>query len=157
MAKRKNVLPPYNVLACFTVKYLPFGQAFRLIAQVPQESKMFNFACSVLRTTIFTDMYEMASGRLTVLRAIPWPPNKVFLKLIRQSGCANLIDSHPSLQSSHGCKLNTIAWVVELTYLQVVVKCESLLVGHGKARCTVIVFNIVFNIRLLEFLTYCSK
>ena len=24
------------------------------------------------------------------------------------SGCANLIDSHPSLQSSHGCKLNTV-------------------------------------------------
>ena len=27
MAKRKNVLPPNNVLACFTVKHLPFGQA----------------------------------------------------------------------------------------------------------------------------------
>ena len=28
MAKRKNVLPPNNVLACFTVKHLPFGQVF---------------------------------------------------------------------------------------------------------------------------------
>ena len=28
MAKRKNVLPNNNVLACFTVKHLPFGQAF---------------------------------------------------------------------------------------------------------------------------------
>ena len=49
----------------------------------------------------------------------------------------NLIDSHPSLHSFHGCKLNTVAWVVELTYLHVVVKCESLLGGHGKARRTV--------------------
>ena len=49
----------------------------------------------------------------------------------------NLIDSHFSLQSSHSCKLNTVARVVELTYLHVIVKCESLLDGHGKARCTV--------------------
>ena len=49
----------------------------------------------------------------------------------------NLIDSHASLQSSHSCKLNTVAWVVELTYLQVVLKCESLMGGHGKERCTV--------------------
>ena len=48
-----------------------------------------------------------------------------------------LIDSHASLQSSYGCNLNTVAWVVELTYLHVIVKCESLLGGHGKARCTV--------------------
>ena len=34
-------------------------------------------------------------------------------------------------------KLNTIAWVVELTYLHIVVKCESLLGGYGKVRCTV--------------------
>ena len=52
-----------------------------------------------------------------------------------QSGCENLIDSHARLQSSHGCKLNTVAWVVKLTYLHVAVKCESLLGGHGKARC----------------------
>ena len=30
-----------------------------------------------------------------------------------------MIDSHASLQSSHSCKLNTVEWVVELTYLQV--------------------------------------
>ena len=59
--------------------------------------------------------------------------------LVLQSGCVNLIDSHTSLQSSHSCKLNTVAWVVELTYLDVIVKCESLLGGHGKARCTVII------------------
>ena len=34
-------------------------------------------------------------------------------------------------------KFNTVAWVVELTYLHVLVICESLLGGHGKARCTV--------------------
>ena len=57
---------------------------------------------------------------------------------IRQSGCANLTDSHACLQSSHGCKLNTVAWVVELTYLHVVVKCESLLrysVKWNEATC----------------------
>ena len=32
-----------------------------------------------------------------------------FLQIIRQSGCANLIDSHASVQSSHGCTLNTVA------------------------------------------------
>ena len=48
----------------------------------------------------------------------------------------NLIASHASLQSSHNCKLNTVAWVVELTYFHVIVKCESFLGGHGKARCT---------------------
>ena len=46
-----------------------------------------------------------------------------------------MIDSHASLQSWHSCKLNTVAWAVELTYLHVIVKCESLLGGHGKARC----------------------
>ena len=34
-------------------------------------------------------------------------------------------------------KLNIIARVVDLTYLHVIVKCESLLGGNGKARCTV--------------------
>ena len=65
-------------------------------------------------------------------------PEKIFLQIIRQSGCANLIDSDASLQSSHGCTcmLNTVAWVVELTYLHVIVKFEGLLGGHGKARYT---------------------
>ena len=49
-----------------------------------------------------------------------------------------MIDSHASLQGLHSCKLNTVAWVVELTYLHVIVERESLLGGHGKARCTVI-------------------
>lgn len=33
--------------------------------------------------------------------------------------------------------LNTVAWVVEFTYMDLVVKCESLLGDHGVARCTV--------------------
>ena len=53
------------------------------------------------------------------------------------------------MQSSHSYKLNTVAWVVELTYLHVIVKCESLLGGHGKARCTV-----TSSTRLLQFLGY---
>ena len=52
---------------------------------------------------------------------------------------ADLIDSHASLQRSNGCKLNNVAWDVELTYLHIVVKCESLLGGHGKEPCNVTV------------------
>ena len=85
-------------------------------------------------------------------RALPWPPNKVFLQIVRQSGFMNLIDSHTSLQSLHSCKLNTIAWVVDLTHLHVIVKCESLLGGHGKARCTV-----RKEARNIEFLLFSNK
>ena len=60
-------------------------------------------------------------------RALPWPPKKVFffLQIIREPGCANLIDSRAFFQSSHGCsyKLNTVAWLVELTYGHVVFIC----------------------------------
>lgn len=34
--------------------------------------------------------------------------------------------------------MNNMAWVVALTYLRTVVKCESLLGGHGKVHFTVI-------------------
>ena len=78
---------------------------------------------------VFKTTYN--ATRLTVVT------QQSFLQIIRHSGSANLLDSHTSLQSSHSCKLNTVAWVVELTYLHVVVKCESLLGGHGRARCTV--------------------
>ena len=66
----------------------------------------------------------------TVRRALPWPPNKdffflFFYKFIRHSRCANLIESHAFLQSSHGCKLKTVAWFVELTYVHVVFICEE--------------------------------
>ena len=75
---------------------------------------------------------------ITVRRALPWPPDKVSLQIVRQSGCVNLIDSDASLQSSHCCNLITIAWVFELTYLYVIFKCENLLGVQGKkARCTV--------------------
>ena len=70
----------------------------------------------------------------TVRHALPWPPNKVNLQIICQPGCKNLIDFHAFFQRSHD---GTVAWVVELTYLHLVVECESLLCGHGKARCTV--------------------
>ena len=59
-----------------------------------------------------------------------------FLQVIRQSGCVNLIDSHASLQSWQRYKLNTIAWVVDLTNLHVFVNCESLLRGHEEAPST---------------------
>ena len=65
------------------------------------------------------------------------PQQNSFLQIIHQSGCANLIDSHVSLQSLNGCNWNTVAWVVELTSLHAIVKCESLLAGHGKVCCTV--------------------
>ena len=41
------------------------------------------------------------------------------LQIIRQWWCANFIVSHASLQSSCGCKLITVAQIVELTYLRV--------------------------------------
>ena len=50
-------------------------------------------------------------------------------------------DRHACLQGSHGSKqrskLNTAAWIVELAYLHVVVKCESLWSGYDKTHCTV--------------------
>ena len=56
----------------------------------------------------------------------------------------NLIDSHTSLQSSNSCKLNTVAWVVELMYnLHVIVKCESVLGGHGKVCFAVNCVNLL--------------
>ena len=59
------------------------------------------------------------------------------LQIIRRPVCANLVESRDSLQSSHGCKLNTVAWLVELTHVHVVLKRESLLGGLGKACFTV--------------------
>ena len=53
----------------------------------------------------------------------------------------NLIDSHASCKIC-SCKLNTVAWVIELTYLDVIVECESLLGGHGEACCNVKVLKI---------------
>ena len=64
-------------------------------------------------------------------RALPWPPNKdfffSFLQILREPGCANLIESCAFSQTSHGCnyKLNTVAWLVELTYGHVVFICEG--------------------------------
>ena len=46
----------------------------------------------------------------------------------------NLIDSDASL---HSLNATPVAEVVELTFLHAVVKCESLLAGHGKAPCSV--------------------
>lgn len=68
----------------------------------------------------------------TVRRALPWPPNKAFLffflQILHEPGCANLIESCAFSQSSHGCnyKLNTVAWLVELTHGHVVFICEEL-------------------------------
>ena len=59
------------------------------------------------------------------------------LSLFTSYPCVNLIGSRASRQTSYCCKSNTVAWVVELTYLHVVVTCESLLGCNGKVRCTV--------------------
>ena len=73
---------------------------------------------------------------------------RFFLQIIRQSGCANFINRHPSLQSSYGCDLNTVAWVVELTCLRV--GCQ--MGGHGKAHCTVSVQNkLPFSVNKKSF------
>ena len=77
------------------------------------------------------------------------PHNKsCFLQIIRQPGCANLIDSHVSLQSLNGCNWNTVAWVVELTSLHAIVKCESLLASHGKV-CFIVSQSKMFLILIL--------
>ena len=72
----------------------------------------------------------------------------------------NLIDSHASLQSSHSCKLNA-AWVVGLTYLHVVVKCQSLSGGHGEERCTVktkyIAFLDGFPVAMVIYLVFVNE
>ena len=57
-----------------------------------------------------------------------------------------------ALGKLYDCKLNTVAWVVELTYLRVVVECESLLDGHGKACCTVIIILIFALMMMMIFL-----
>jgi len=51
-----------------------------------------------------------------------------FLQILHEPGCANLIESCAFSQSSHGCnyKLNTVAWLVELTHGHVVFICEEL-------------------------------
>ena len=101
------------------------------------------FAGFVIYYTFWTKRQNWGNSQhllagFTVRRARLWHPNKVlFLQIIRQSGCANLIDSHVSLQSLNGCNWNTVAWVVELTFLHAIVKCESLLAGHGKVCCIV--------------------
>ena len=80
------------------------------------------------------------------------PYNKSsFLPIIRQSGCAHLIDSRVSLQSLNGCNWNTVAWVVELTFLHAIaiVKCESLLVGQGKV-CFIVSQSKMFLIAILR-------
>ena len=55
----------------------------------------------------------------TVPRALPLLANKCvffFTNYPPIMMCnANLIDSHAFLQSAHGCKLNTVAWLVELS------------------------------------------
>ena len=76
--------------------------------------------CDTFKTKSLLNIVEWLSA-ITVRRASPWPSKKVFLQITRQSGCENLIDSHACFQSSHGCKLNTVAWVVEFTYLHIVV------------------------------------
>ena len=81
--------------------------------------------------------YQRNFDAFVVRRALPFPPNKVFfsfvcffffIQIIHEPGCANFIESRALFQSSRGCncKLNTAAWLVELTYGHVVFICEEL-------------------------------
>ena len=79
------------------------------------------------------------------------PQQSSFLQIIRQLGCANLIDSHVSLQSLNGCNWNTVAWVVELTSLHAIVKCESLLADQGKV-CFIVSQSKMFVIVIVMVL-----
>ena len=91
---------------------------------------IFLFSSYVLFIKCFNSQLYSAT-RLTIAT------EQSFLQSVRQLGYVHLIDSHASLQSSHSCKLNTAAWVVDLMYLHVIVKCEILLSGRSKACCTV--------------------
>ena len=73
--------------------------------------------CNTFKTESLLKIVEW----LSVITVRHTSPFFFFLQIIRQSGCENLIDSHACLQSSQGCKLNTVTWVVELTYLHIVV------------------------------------
>ena len=80
--------------------------------------------------------YQRNFDVFVVRRALPFPPNKVFfsfvcfffIQIIHEPGCANFIESRALFQSSRGCncKLNTVAWLVELKYGHVVFICEEL-------------------------------
>ena len=84
--------------------------------------------------------------KITVRRGLPWSCNKVFYKLFANKRVRiRWTVTPPCTVRTVVLKLNTVAWVVELTYLHVVGKCGSLLGGHGKARCTVICKGYVIN------------
>ena len=79
----------------------------------------------------------------TLRRTLPWPPNKVFSKLSVNQ------DVWIWLKVTSPCKVCTVfVRFVELTYLHVIFKYESLLDGHGNARCTVNVNNFFFQMPL---------
>ena len=52
----------------------------------------------LLLVPLHSYILKLSSMGITVRRALPWPPNKLFLQ-VSQSGYANLINGHASLQS----------------------------------------------------------
>ena len=81
----------------------------------------------VLRTDILMQLkWVPQDHQFTVQRALPWPPNKLFL-LVSQSEYANLINSHASLQSPTGkWRTNELLKNIVLYFMN---KEEDILIG----------------------------
>ena len=105
----------------------------------------------------FIEMFENSCCLcLFSSNALPCQVTKFFLQIIRQSRCESLIDSHACMQTLYSSKLNIVAWVVELTYLNVTLvdKCHTSSGGHSKARCAVTFHYQKLEISLLHSLTH---
>ena len=67
MIKQKNVLSPNNVLACFTVKHLPFGRGFRIASTLPVTSATCERSISTLRLLKTQLRSTMSNSRMNDL------------------------------------------------------------------------------------------
>lgn len=87
-----------------------------------------------LPTIILYDIFgrQRENSLSWLQRDVPYVTKIIYKLSTNPAGCENLIDIHACSKSLHGRKLNTVACVVELTYLHIVVKCESLLCGTAK-------------------------
>ena len=93
--------------------------------------------------------------QLTVRRALPWPPNKLFFLQVSQSGYANLSNGYASLQSPTAKRRNNellktrrfVIYEQGGRYPDWLTCKRSLLGGHGKAlRAVKYAFTLSFLI-----------
>ena len=82
----------------------------------------------------FNNTPAVSITAITVRRALPWPPNKHFLQ-VSQSGYANLIDRHASLQSLQSTKPNRFSRTIVNKMSEVYTWLKSLPGGLGLEKC----------------------